>query len=131
MAIAVRSAQTTRLGPLAAGSGVFRSSRSAIEEHRVSWGACAGGRFDETSSEELRAHSSRFAMAALTLGDRGGRARRLNLCRTALRRVLSVIGQESPRDVEHRPPRLGHQDSRTTDATPRVNSLAGCVLRTA
>jgi hypothetical protein len=30
-----------------------------------------------------------------------------------------------------RAPRLGHQDSRTTDATPRVNSLAGCVLRTA
>jgi lipoyl-dependent peroxiredoxin len=73
MAIAKRTAETTREGLLASGNGTIRGTSGALDVLAVTWASRTDRPGGKTSPEELAeaAHSTCFAMAlALRLGER-------------------------------------------------------------
>ncbi|WP_147916196.1 OsmC family peroxiredoxin [Ruania zhangjianzhongii] len=83
MSIAVRSAQTTWAGSLAAGVGTLSNSSSGVlDDQKVTWAARTEGPGGKTSPEELAAaaHSSCYSMAlSLKLGENQTPAQQLTV----------------------------------------------------
>ena len=83
MSIAVRSAQTTWKGPLAAGTGTLGNSSSGVlDGQEVTWAARTEAPGGKTSPEELAAaaHSSCYSMAlSLKLGENHTPAQQLTV----------------------------------------------------